>query len=148
MTLNLYSTSSEPNRIGKSLTLKVTKTGTLRSSDDGNVINPVIAVGNASTVMESNYAYITEYNRYYFITNKRPINNGLVELSLSVDVLESFKTQIKSNTVLIERSEINSNAYLNDNERPVFNYPMVLTKSFSTGFDSFKYYLATASKYS
>ena len=145
MTLTLYTTSSEKNRIGKTLTQQAQKTGVLRPSDNGNLRTPVITVEYSATVLSCNYAHISEYNRYYFIVNKTPISNDRIELQLKCDVLESFKNEIKNNEMLIDRSEYNTNTFLVDNSRPVFNYPMVLTKNFSTGFDSFKYYLTVAS---
>ena len=153
MTLNLYATKSEKNRIGKGLVLKKTTTGVLRNRDggsrrnrdDGSRRNPILQVQNDSNVDGSNYAYISEYGRYYFIVEKRPINNSLVELVMVCDVLESFATQIKNNEVLIERSERYNESFIVDNSRPAFNYPMVLTRKFGADFDAFNYYLTVAS---
>ena len=44
-----------------------------------------------------NYAYIQDFNRYYFITDQRCIRGNLWEYSLTVDVLASYRQSIISN---------------------------------------------------
>lgn len=149
MTLTLYTTSSEKNRIGKALNQQIQITGTLRASDRGNMRNPVITVettaSNNATVLSCNYAYITEFGKYYFIGDKRTVSDKLVELPLTCDVLESFSASILNTKAVIARSEGYNSPYLNDISRPIYNWPAVLTKTFSTGFDSPHYYLTVAS---
>lgn len=151
MTLTLYTTSSERNRIGKSLVQQIQITGTLRAGDSGNMINPTITIestaANISTVLSCNYAYITEYNRYYFIGDKKTVSDKLVELPLECDVLESFKTSILENDVLVGRSEQNTSDYISDGQRPLYNFPMVLTKEFPYGMNSLHFYLTVATSY-
>lgn len=146
MTIILYTTASEENRINKVLTTVTTLTGTLR--EDTNVENPYITIDMTNTqtdILKCNYAYITEFGRYYFIIDKKIINNNFIELQLRVDVLKTYATEILNNEVLIERSEFYNEPYIVDNQRMAYNFPMVLTKKFSTGFDSPHYYLTVAS---
>ena len=141
MTLNLYTISDEPNKINKTLGSATSLTGTLREPTE--VENPVIQIEGVSNI-GSNYAYISEFGRYYFITDKRMDSDKLMTLTLKVDVLMTYKSAILTTPMIIERSEQNGNNYLNDNQRPIFNTPMTLTKKFPKSFDSFHFYLTTS----
>lgn len=145
MTITLYENQSEWNKIKKTLNnlSKIELTGTLK--DATNIETPVITIETTSGVLDKNYAYIPDFGRYYFITDKQIITTNLVKLSLQVDVLMSFQNEILNTPCHIERSTEMYNKYINDNEQTAYNFPMVLTKAFSTSFDTPKLYLAVAS---
>lgn len=65
-------------------------------------------------VREYNYCYIAEFGRFYFINDIELNENNIQTISLSVDVLQSFKTQIENNNALIERQRTKTNKYFND----------------------------------
>ena len=66
MTINVYSTNSPQNQIGKSLSGVDTLTGTLKENCSRS--NPVILVeADMTSLTAANYMYITEFSRYYFI---------------------------------------------------------------------------------
>lgn len=56
-------------------------------------------------LLKSNYCYISDFNRYYYIKDIVSINNNLWEIYMNVDVLMSFKEYILNNEGLIERCE-------------------------------------------
>ena len=110
MNITLYVNNSEKNKIGKNLTNDFTLSGTLR--DATNIINPVILI-ELNEIGNYNYCYISEFNRYYFITDITIIRTGLFAISLMVDVLESFKTDIKNlSVILLNTQNVGSNNYL------------------------------------
>ena len=104
ISVKFYRNSSEKNKIGKTLTNELSLSGTLRESTD--LINPVITV-EAESMVNYNYAHIAAFGRYYFIERMEVVRTGLWRVYLSVDVLESFKTSIKNQMVIIEASEEN-----------------------------------------
>ena len=110
MNITLYVNHSEKNKIGKNLTNDFSLSGTLR--DATNIINPVILI-ELNEIGNYNYCYIPNFNRYYFITDITVIRTGLFAISLMVDVLESFKTDIKNlSVILLNTQNIGSNNYL------------------------------------
>lgn len=110
MNIILYVNSSEKNKIGKTLTDEHTLSGTLREGVD--IITPSILV-EAEDLTGYNYARIPSFHRYYFIRSIESVRNGLWRLNLEVDVLESFKTAIKYQKVILADSEENgANNYL------------------------------------
>lgn len=110
MNITLYVNKSEKNKIGKNLTNDFSLSGTLR--DVTNIINPVILI-ELNEINNYNYCYIPDFNRYYFITDITVIRTGLFAISLMVDVLESFKTDIKNlSVILLNTQNVGSNNYL------------------------------------
>lgn len=115
MNITLYINNSEKNKIGKNLTNDFSLSGTLR--DATNIINPVILI-ELNEIGNYNYCYIPDFNRYYFITDIIAIRTGLFAVSLTVDVLESFKTDIKNlSVILLNTQNVGSSNYL---PSPVF----------------------------
>lgn len=115
MDITLYVNNSEKNKIGKNLTNDLSLSGTLR--DATNIINPVILI-ELNEIGNYNYCYISNFNRYYFITDITVIRTGLFAISLAVDVLESFKTDIKNlSVILLNTQNVGVSNYL---PSPVF----------------------------
>lgn len=138
MTITLYNTSSEPNRVTKSLENAITLTGTLREKT--SIINPSILIeynGNIS----SNYCYINEFGRYYFIRDIIYEGNKLFRLELSVDVLMSYKSDIYNQTCIVDRNQNSWNLYLPDKSFNHYAYLMTQTKTFPSGFSNVGEYI-------
>lgn len=112
MDLRLYYTSDENNKINKSLSNGTILTGTMR--DSSSIINPVILV-EGSAFNDYNYAYIPQFDRYYFIKGITNYRNNLWILELECDVLMSFKSSILNmNCILIETENKGADRYLAD----------------------------------
>ena len=102
MVIKLYKNHSEKNKIRKSLTGEVEYSGTLR--DETSVINPVIMI-HATNLSLFNYAYIPEFHRYYYITDIVSVRTDLWRVTMSVDVLMSFKSGILDLNVILSDTE-------------------------------------------
>ena len=110
MNIQLCSNTSEKNKINKAITTGITLSGSLRN--ESNIVNPSITI-NIDNPTIYNYAYIPEFNRYYFITNYISLRTGMWQINLKSDVLMSFKDSILSSEVLINKTETNGkNNYL------------------------------------
>lgn len=110
MNIQLCKNTSEKNKINKNITSGITLSGSLRN--ESNVVNPSIII-NIDNPTIYNYAYIPEFNRYYFITNYISLRTGMWQINLKSDVLMSFKDSILSSEVLINKTEITGkNNYL------------------------------------
>ena len=100
MQIKFYYNSSEKNKINKSISRELTMDGNLR--DECSVINPTILVEHSNL---SNYVYIPEFKRYYFITEMTIVRNNLWRISLKVDVLESFKFNILNLSCIVDKQQ-------------------------------------------
>lgn len=142
MEIVLYQNTSEKNKINKSLIEVETLTGTLREST--NLINPVIRI-EYDDPTAFNYCYIREFGRYYFVDNIEIMRTNLLSLSLSVDVLESFKSEILSQKAIIEKSTNINSDYLPDENLKTLVKTKTDIINFSNGFlDSGEFILITA----
>lgn len=143
MTIKLYSTTSESDALDKQLTELVTLTGTLR--EQSSMLDPVITFSDIDNYVGSaNYAYIEEFHRFYFITNVESIHNNLWRLTMHVDVLYTYRDEIRSNHAIIQRNQIEYDLKLNDGLFQTRQNTRIAQYPFSAGFDTLNYVLAIA----
>lgn len=111
MNVIFYHSNSDKRKVDKTLT----NISTLSCDiiDDTSIINPRLKIKYNSNLLTSNYIYIPSFNRYYFITNITT-SKGYLWIDTSVDVLMSFKSEIRNTTAVIDRQEYQYNKYLND----------------------------------
>ena len=128
MQIEFYKNSSEKNKIGKSLSNKLTLSGNLR--DECSITSPSILV-EATSLVDYNYCYIPEFKRYYFISDITSVRNNLWRVSLKCDVLESFKSDILNSSCIVKKQQnqsysnnIDDGSYINrvDNFIEIANY--------------------------
>lgn len=111
MDIILYVCSSERQAINKNIGSAVTLSGALRG--ESSIINPsfLIEYTNPSSF---NYCYISEFGRYYFITNITSVRTGIWRIDCAVDVLMSFKNQILSLNVIVgDNTAYDTEPYMN-----------------------------------
>ena len=141
--ITLQTNNSEENKLDKALTDIMTVSGELKA--ETSIIDPVIVIEcNLATVTGCNYMTIPQFGRAYFVNNIRSVRNGLVEFSCHVDVLSSFKSQIRANKAIIKKQENDWNLYLNDGTFKVYQNSIVATKPFPSGFSTQQFILAVA----
>lgn len=136
MDITFYNISSENNALNKTLSNGLTLSGTLRAQT--SIVNPVIRVEGAASIVAYNYCHIPAFNRYYFINDCVSIRSGLWEISMHVDVLMSFRAGILSSPVVLDSSEdTGKNAYLDGDvwtrlvktKTDIINFPSGLSES-------------------
>ena len=143
MTINLYTNISEVNAVDKDLTTLATLTGTLR--EQSSIIDPVITFSDIDSYVGSmNYAYIQEFNRYYFITNIESVRDNLWKVSFHVDVLYTYRAEIRANSAIIERNENEYDLKLNDGLFRTQQNPRIEQFPFPSGFNTWNFVLAVA----
>lgn len=143
MNLTLYANNSENIRMDKELTQIAELTGTLK--EETSVIDPVIIVSDIDAyVTLVNYAYIQEFKRYYFITNIHSVRENLWRLSMHVDVLQTYKLDIRENSGIIERNENLYDLQLNDGLFKTRQNPRIVQYPFPSGFNTWNFVLGVA----
>lgn len=130
LSVTLYNSTSPVEKIGKTLTAGGTYSCNLK--DTTSILNPVIIVRTSDPVYNYNYVYIQEFGRYYFINDIKSVNNNVWEISAHVDVLETYKDAILSNTAVIRRQSTLYNTYLNDPEWKTYAYETIAAYKFKT----------------
>ena len=140
MQVQIYKTSSERHRLSKSLTNQINKTCNIL--DGTSITDPVIVIGYDVAILQHTYAYITDFGRYYFITNMEVLPGQEIRLSLHVDVLMTYKDQIKACKARITRSQSNFDKYIPDSMIINKAQSKITQRKLGAGFTSAnKYYI-------
>ena len=143
MNLNIFQNNSDVNVVWKQLTPKTQLQGTLR--EDCSIIDPIIKVQGigASDLPFINYCEIVEFGRYYYIKDIVCVGN-LYELRCHIDVLMTYKDQIKNIPAVIARQETNNNVMLTDGMIKTYADPIIEIRKASGGFTDFQYIFTVA----
>lgn len=136
MNITLYSTTSPAIQVNKTLTQRASITGEPHEIVSDKEMTLRLAIGNLANVKASNYCYIGDTGKYYYINPDYKIENQSVIIALKEDVLMSFKTQLLAQTCTVSRNENLSNAYLYDNGYQLLAYKNIVTKQFPVGIDT------------
>lgn len=102
-TISLFKTASENNRVVKVLTDEKQLSGELRNQT--SVLNPSIRIESADNISSYNYAYISEFGRYYYITDIVSVRTNCWIVSLRCDVLMSYKDEIQGLNVILNNTQ-------------------------------------------
>lgn len=143
MQLNLFQNNSDVNVVWKQITPKANLTGTLR--EDCSIIDPIIRVEgiSGSDLPYINYCEIVEFGRYYYIKDIVLVGN-LYELRCHIDVLMTYKDQIKNIPAVIARHESTNNVMLTDGMIKTYADPIIEIRKASGGFTDFQYIFTVA----
>lgn len=135
MTGKFYINKSDTNVVYKTLDNE-SEPITILLKNDTSIIKPVFTLTGSNFNYASNYIYVEELGRYYFITDVVKLAGGIVQLSCEVDVLMSFREEILNLNGTVARSESLYNGYLIDNQYQTFSYENIVTKKFPNSMDN------------
>lgn len=109
--------SAEENRLDKTGFLSAYEWigGTLR--EKSSIVAPTITI-EYKGFPNWNYAYIPNFNRYYFITDIVSVNLNVWMIAFRVDPLMSYKEIIKDTRAMVERNENTFDAFMLDEMYP------------------------------
>lgn len=129
MEIKLFKTLSPRKKLVKELTDGITLAGTLRGQS--SVMSPSLQIQDIS-VIGYNYCYIPDFGRYYYINEINALRTNLFELSLGIDVLMTYASEIRGNYAIVDKVEnfgvafnyINDGSWINTNrtEQSVINF--------------------------
>ena len=131
MTIIFYKTLSKSNEINKVLQNGFTITGNFKTDTD--IIKPIIKVLNTTdfNIFDYNYCYISELKRYYFIEDITILADKLFFISLSLDVLYTYKNAILSSVGNISRYSQNVQSSKKDTIEDYIENEILLNNPFS-----------------
>ena len=133
MEVILYKNKSSHNTINK--VLEEIKRINIVFKQDFNLLNSVLVI-KSPNLLNANYLYIPNLNRYYFINNQEIISKNVINVYIEVDVLESFKDDILNSEALIKSSTdynkyYDDGTYLNEIDKEITNYKSNVTIDYS-----------------
>lgn len=147
MTLALYENKSDEIVLDKNITTLATYNGYMKN--ESSILNPIVRIEgafNIGNLVNANYMYLPDYRRYYYITDIAQIRANLVEITGRVDVLMSFKDEIRLCSGIVRKNAKEYNLYLDDGTLKVYQNKLIITKEFPSGFpiENDRYILITA----
>ena len=119
MQMTLYKNKSDKRYINKTITQVGNIITTLYLKDDTEVVNPIIILDDFPNGV--NYCYLDSFDRFYYLTDVTMLN-GQIQTTWKVDVLMSYKNDIKNNKALVKRNTNYNDLYLQDSEFMVEQY--------------------------
>lgn len=147
VTIELYRNYSEPLKVNKDLEWVKTLSGTFRSgtsitnpiieiesseyieidfdivtSDNNEVVtssgDELSIITDSNKIININYIYIKEFNRYYYVINVVCLLNKLYQFICEVDHLYTYKEKYLYKDALVERNEFTYYEGIEDNKMP------------------------------
>lgn len=126
VSITLYQNTSNDKTVQKSLTAIKKVTGIIK--DECNITNPSILIdvsGEGNYTLQSNYVYIDQLQRYYYIRSIDFVRKNLWRLNLHVDVLMTYKDKIHNLTCYIKRNAETYNDMIPDGEMILSPEPII-----------------------
>lgn len=144
MEVQFFYNQSDNRQINKALVNGITLQGEVR--DAASIMNPVVRF-ESDAVIRYNYCYIPEFQRYYSFTDITAFRQNVYDISMSVDVLMSFRNDILRLAAIVDKqSEAkNGDEYIDDSSLVTDNLMFVTVYNFENGFlETPEYVLITA----
>lgn len=144
ITISLYQMSEAENVFPKTIPSTPVSQHTITLKEGCSIDKPTISFSGGSAIMATlNYAYIDAFGRYYWIKDRNMLVNGVCEMTLESDPLQSFALQIKAVPATITRNQNLANGYLRDANYNALAYEAVQYKAFPVALDDTSCILTT-----
>ena len=135
MRVLFYYNQSDDRVINKRLVTGIEMDGVPRG--EVSVMTPVIRF-ESDYLLRYNYAYIPELQRYYSITDRTAVRQGVWDISFEVDVLMSFRNDIINFNVVVDKQSMayNGDEYIDDGSLVTENVMFQTVYNFPNGFNN------------
>ena len=105
LTAYLYNCGDDPRVLNKTLGEGLT-VSQIRPTESCDLLNPIFILDYNSSYTSCNYVKVgTPFNRSYFITDMKVNIGQKITISCTVDVLQTYKTDIENLNVNVVRNE-------------------------------------------
>lgn len=142
--ISLYQMTEPENVFPKTIPATPVSTHSVTLKEGCSIDKPTISFSAGSAIMATlNYCYIDAFGRYYWIRDRNMLVNGVCEMTLESDPLQSFSTEIKAVTATITRNENLKNGYLIDERYKAKSYKKIVHKEFPVSLDDMSIILMT-----
>lgn len=142
MQLTYYNNKSDRRYVDKNIE-KITLSQhanpvNIKLVDSTDIVHPVFKLKDHDIYMTANYCYVDDLRRYYYI-DKITLENGYGLIYCTVDVLMTYKKELRQQNCVVARSEQEYDLYQNDPLWKVSQRTVNRTILFEHAVDSFDY---------
>ena len=138
--ITFYNNNSDRRCINKNLTNAKTISGNIKSQYTSSGISIDIDVSVAG-ITPFKFNYMKYDNKFYYIDNIDFLSQNIIRMNCSIDLLESYKSQILKQTAVLERSQNIYSRYIDDDKLVLNAYKRVQTKIFPVSFQPAQNYI-------
>lgn len=132
MRVVLYENFSENHAIGKKITEIATVQAKLK--EQTSALDIILELKTTADIIDNvNYLHVPKLNRKYFVVDKDLLTNGIIAVQCHVDVLDSFRSDIRALKVIASKVQesdsadlyIDDNSYITQNRltNDIYNFP-------------------------
>lgn len=138
MKLTYYNNKSDKRYMTKDIT-QITLAGhsnpvDIKMLESSSLVKPVFKMKDVDLYATANYCWVDDLHRYYYIDDI-VLSEGYAYLHCSIDVLMSYKEQLKTIRVLVDRNQWDYNLYQVDDKLALNNYTSQKRVQFPDGFN-------------
>lgn len=112
----------------------------IKFKKETSIVSPVLIL-SPSYGLDWNYAYIDDFDKYYFYKD-RTFANGYLIVTLELDRRMSYHSEIEALEVVANRCASRYNLYQKDPKIPKCENDLIQTQPFRTGFGAQSFILA------
>ena len=134
----LYVVKDDKRKADKNLSNVIKENVIITYKDATEFIRPIIVMDydGSWNMRDSNYIYLSDKNRYYFVEKHSFQKGQKVVYELLVDVRTSHKEGIRALTCTVTRNEKLKNGYLPDSSYKTYAYEQIVCKAFPNKFSN------------
>lgn len=115
---------------------------TIQMVDGTSITDPVILVSGDDWIDKCNYIWMSKFHRYYFVKDVIVAPNNLRQVSLHVDVLKSFQSEIENISCVVSRQQNIRNPYAIDEKVVIEQRKSIKTITIGKVGGEFEYHLS------
>lgn len=124
----------EMEDLGKNITIQIV--------DGTSITDPIILVSGDDWIDKCNYVWMSKFHRYYFVKDVVVAPNDLRQVSLHVDVLKSFQSEIENISCVVSRQQNIRNPYAIDEKVVIEQRKSIKTVTIGKVGGEFEYHLS------
>lgn len=101
--------------------------------ENTSLARPTFKLADKDLYMTSNYCYVDDLHRYYYILD-REVSNGYAYIKCECDTKMSFAEKLHDIDVLVDRNQWDYNLYQKDDDIDLYNFTSEKRIEFPSGF--------------
>lgn len=123
LSVNIGKTFDDPIILEKNVSW-ISESGSAKNfqckpTDNCDILAPGLILAYSADIVKCNYAYISDFGRYYFFRDPQLLTGGRMLIQLYVDALNSWKDVIRNSPGVITRATLDAPTLIPDSQYPL-----------------------------
>lgn len=118
LSVQIGKTFDDPKKLQKDIEW-LNETFECKPSEPCDILSPALILAYQAEIVNCNYAYISDWHRFYFFKNPQILTGGRMSIQLSVDPLQSWASTILNSEGIIIRATLPAPTMIPDSQYPL-----------------------------